>query len=124
MLQAINIAEKLTRFDDHWHPRIIGQVNDFHVKLVKVEGEFVWHHHAGEDELFYVLRGTLRMRHRDAGGEHETIVREGEMIIVPKTMEHMPVAADGEVHLMLLEPASTFNTGTERNERSAEAEWI
>lgn len=105
-MSKINIAEKLSLFNDHWNPRIIGALNGQHVKLAKVKGEFVWHHHEHEDELFYVLKGELRMEFRD----RTEVLRAGEMIIVPRGTEHRPVA-EQEVHLMLFEPATTLNTG-------------
>ena len=113
MTQTINLSEKLATFSEHWSPRIIGEVNDFHVKLAKLKGEFIWHHHASEDELFLVVKGTLRIRFRD----FEAVARAGEMIIVPRGVEHCPVA-DEEVHVLLLEPAMTLNTGNVRSERT------
>ncbi len=112
-MQAVNIAEKFEKFSDYWNPRIIGELNDSQVKAVKVRGEFVWHHHDNEDELFLVVKGRLRMRFRD----REESVREGEFIIVPRGVEHLPVA-DEEVHIILLEPRSTLNTGNVTNERT------
>jgi len=112
-METINLAGKFSKFQDHWKPRITGQVNDFHVKAVKLKGEFLWHHHETEDELFLVVKGTLRMKFRD----HEAVVREGELIIVPHGVEHLPVA-DEEVHVVLLEPKSTLNTGNINNART------
>jgi len=112
-MHTVNLAEKFSKFQDYWKPRIIGEVNDFHVKAVKLKGEFLWHHHEAEDELFLVMKGTLRMKFRD----HEAVVREGEFIIVPHGVEHLPVA-DEEVHVVLLEPKSTLNTGNINNERT------
>jgi mannose-6-phosphate isomerase-like protein (cupin superfamily) len=112
-MQPVNLALKFGRFQDYWNPRIIGELNDCHVKAVKLKGEFVWHHHDHEDELFLVVKGTLRMRFRD----RDVLVREGEFIIVPRGVEHMPVA-DEEVHLVLLEPKTTLNTGNIENERT------
>jgi mannose-6-phosphate isomerase-like protein (cupin superfamily) len=106
VVTKINLAEKLTRFDDRWNPRIIADLNDSDVKLVKVQGEFVWHHHAAEDELFFVLRGTLTIELRDGA----VTLGPGEMVVIPKGVEHRPVAAE-EVHLMLIEPKSTRHTG-------------
>ena len=119
MMAVVNVAEKLSRFAEYWSPKIVGEVNDSYVKLVKFQGEFMWHHHEQEDELFLVLRGTLRMKFREQGVEREEKVREGEFIIVPRGVDHMPVA-DGEVHVMLLEPKSTLNTGNVRSERTRE----
>jgi mannose-6-phosphate isomerase-like protein (cupin superfamily) len=109
----VNLAEKFSKFQDYCNPRIIGEVNDCHVKAVKLKGEFVWHHHDQEDELFLVVKGTLRMRFRD----HESLVREGEFIIVPRGVEHLPVA-DEEVSILLIEPKSILNTGNVINERT------
>lgn len=106
MGKPVNIAEKLSLFSDYWHPRIIGELNGQHVKLAKLKGEFEWHSHENEDELFYVLKGSLTMQFRD---RTET-VKEGEFIIVEKGVEHRPVA-ENEVHVMLFEPATTINTG-------------
>jgi mannose-6-phosphate isomerase-like protein (cupin superfamily) len=106
IVNPINLAQKLSLFSDHWHPRIVGELNGQHVKLTKLQGEFVWHDHADEDELFLVLKGRLRMEFRD----HTVEVGEGEMIIVPRGVEHRPIA-DEETHVMLFEPASTKHTG-------------
>ena len=111
MVTKINLAEKLTRFDDRWNPRIIADLNDSDVKLVKVQGEFVWHHHADEDELFFVLRGTLTIELRDGA----VTLGPGELVVIPKGVEHRPVAAE-EVHLMLIEPKSTRHTGDVESE--------
>lgn len=105
-MTTINLSQKLTLFSDYWNPRVVGELNGQQVKLVKLKGEFVWHHHDDEDELFFVLKGKLRMEFRDRTEE----IGEGEMIIVPRKVEHRPVAIE-EVHLMLFEPASTVNTG-------------
>ena len=112
-MKTINLEEKFGRFSDYCNPRILGEVNDCHVKAVKLKGEFIWHHHENEDELFLVVKGTLRMKFRD----HEVVVREGEFIIVPRGAEHCPVA-DEEVHVVLIEPKSTLNTGNITNERT------
>jgi len=112
-MHTVNLADKFLQFQDYWNPRIVGEVNDFHVKAVKLKGQFVWHHHEKEDELFLVVKGTLRMRLRD----REEIIREGEFLIVPHGVEHMPVA-DEEVHIILLEPKTTLNTGNVTNERT------
>jgi mannose-6-phosphate isomerase-like protein (cupin superfamily) len=115
----VNLAERLSRITEHWSPRIVGQVNDAHVKLVKLQGEFVWHAHEAEDELFLVLSGRLRMRLRD----RELVASAGEFLIVPRGVEHCPVAEE-EVHVLLVEPATTVNTGIAGGERTREAEWI
>jgi mannose-6-phosphate isomerase-like protein (cupin superfamily) len=112
-MEKINLAEKLAQVSDYWSPKIVGEVNDFHVKIVKFQGEFLWHHHENEDEMFLVVKGTMRMRFR----ERDVLVNEGEFIIVPRGVEHMPVA-EGEVHVVLFEPKSTLNTGNVRNERT------
>ncbi len=119
MTNVINITEKFGLFDDLWHPRIVGELNDSHVKLVKLKGEFVWHRHENEDELFLVIKGNLLIRLRD----RQLTVGKGEFVIIPKGVEHLPVAED-EVHVLLLEPKTTVNTGDVRNERTVEAEWI
>jgi mannose-6-phosphate isomerase-like protein (cupin superfamily) len=113
--EPIRLAEKLSGFTDHWRPRIVAELNDHQVKLVKLHGEFVWHRHEGEDELFLVLEGVLRMRFRDG----DVLVRKGEMIVVPRGVEHLPVG-EGEVHVLLVEPAGTLNTGDVRNARTVE----
>jgi mannose-6-phosphate isomerase-like protein (cupin superfamily) len=112
-MPAVNLAEKFAKFQDYWNPRILGELNDCQVKAVKIKGEFVWHHHDHEDELFLVVQGTLRMRFRD----RDELIREGEFIIVPRGVEHLPVA-DEEVHIILLEPKTTLNTGNIENERT------
>jgi len=118
-MQPVNLDDAFARFSEHWSPRVVGAVNDFHVKLVKLQGEFVWHSHTVEDELFLVLKGTLRMQFRD----REEQVRPGAFIIVPHGVEHRPVA-DEEVHVLLLEPASTVNTGTAGGARTRAPEWL
>lgn len=115
MLDKVNLADKFALFSEHWSPRIAGQVNDCHVKLVKLKGEFVWHHHEHEDELFLVVRGRLTMRLRDG----DVTLGPGEFIIVPRGVEHCPVAEE-ETHVLLFEPASTLNTGNVRSERTVE----
>lgn len=112
-MEKVNIREKLDLITDYWNPRIIGELNGQHVKAAKLKGEFVWHHHENEDELFLVTKGVLRMEFRD-----KTIdIHEGEFLIVPRMVEHRPVAED-EVHVLLFEPASTVNTGNVHNERT------
>ena len=105
-MEKVNLNQKLSLFSEHWNPKIVGELNGQHVKLVKLKGEFVWHKHDQEDELFFVVKGILKMELRD-----KTItINENEFLIVPKGVEHKPVA-DEEVHIMLFEPASTLNTG-------------
>ena len=112
-IQKVSLIEKLGSFHDYWSPKIVGVLNDSFVKLVKLKGEFVWHHHKAEDELFLVIKGSLLMKLRD----REIRVEEGEFIIIPRGVEHLPVAAE-EVHVLLLEPKSTLNTGQVVNERT------
>ena len=112
-MDTVNLSQKFGLVRDYWSPKIVGELNDCYVKVVKLKGEFIWHHHEQEDELFLVLKGTLRMRFRDRDVE----VQEGEMLIVPRGVEHLPVAAE-EVHVLLVEPKSTLNTGNLRNERT------
>jgi len=112
-VEAVNLEQKLSMVKDHWNPKIIGELNDSYVKVVKLKGEFVWHHHDEEDELFLVVKGQLLMRFRDGN----VTVSAGEFIIVPRGVEHLPVAQE-EVHLVLFEPKTTLNTGNVRNERT------
>jgi mannose-6-phosphate isomerase-like protein (cupin superfamily) len=118
--QPINFEEKLGKFSEQWSPRIIAQMNDYHFKIVKVQGEFVWHDHPETDEVFIVLKGRLEIQFRDG----QVILREGEMFVVPKGLEHRPVAEE-ECHILLVEPAGTINTGDIVNERTAANDvWI
>jgi mannose-6-phosphate isomerase-like protein (cupin superfamily) len=112
-MEKVIIREKLDQFSDYWNPRIIGELNGQHVKAVKLKGEFIWHHHEREDELFLVIKGRLKMEFRDKTVE----VNQGEFIIVPRMVEHKPVA-EQEVELLLFEPASTVNTGNVEDERT------
>jgi mannose-6-phosphate isomerase-like protein (cupin superfamily) len=117
-MNAINLAEKFEQFDDTWHPRKIGSVDDSTVLLAKVQGEFVWHAHKAEDELFMVVRGTLHMQFRD----RTEIVGEGEIIVVPKGIEHCPMTVDDEVvHVLMFEKATTVHTGEVVHERTVTA---
>ena len=116
MLEKINLAEKFTRFSDQWSPKIIGELNGQHVKIAKVEGAFTWHHHEQEDELFLVVTGRLTIQLRDG----DVSLEPGEMLIVPRGVEHRPVAAE-ETHILMFEPSSTLNTGNVRNEQTVEA---
>ena len=118
-VEVVDVAQKFGMFSEYWHPRIAGQLNDSYIKLVKFKGEFVWHLHENEDELFWVIEGTLVIRLRDG----DITLRPGQFAIIPKGVEHMPVA-DEEVHAVLLEPKTTLNTGNVQNERTVEAEWI
>ena len=112
-MEVVNLNEKLSKVKEYWSPKIIGELNDSYVKVVKFTGELVWHHHDNEDELFLVIKGKLRMNFRD----REVAVAPGEFIIVPRGVEHLPVA-DEEVEVVLLEPKTTLNTGNVRNERT------
>ena len=107
MTTKVNLAEAFATIHDHWNPRVAGDINDFQVKLVKLDGKFDWHHHDVEDELFLVVAGRMKMAFRD----RDEIVESGEFIIVPHGVEHCPEALDGECHVLLLEPNSTLNTG-------------
>lgn len=118
--QSVNLAQKLSLVSDQWHPRIVAQVNDFHVKIVKVLGEFVWHTHGDEDEMFLVLNGELTIKMRDG----DVRLSGGDLFVVPKGVEHCPVSPN-ETSLLLLEKASTAHTGTERTELTIDdQEWI
>lgn len=123
-LNVISLAQKFALIEDHWNPRIVGELGDQYVKLAKFAGEFMWHHHENEDELFLVVRGQMRMGLRDPG-EREVIVDEGEILIVPRGVEHRPAAVGEETWILMLEPKTTLNTGSERNERTREElGWI
>jgi mannose-6-phosphate isomerase-like protein (cupin superfamily) len=113
MITKVNLAQKLGLFDEYWSPKIVGELNESYVKLVKFKGEFVWHHHENEDELFLVLKGRLLIRLRD----QDLWLEEGEFVIIPHGVEHQPVASD-EVHVVLLEPRTTLNTGDVQNEKT------
>lgn len=113
MVEKVNLQEKFALFNEHWSPKIAGQVNDMHVKLTKLKGEFMWHHHDNEDEMFLVVKGNLVIKFRD----QDVHLSEGEFLIIPKGVEHMPVAEE-EVHVILFEPTTTVNTGNLSNERT------
>jgi mannose-6-phosphate isomerase-like protein (cupin superfamily) len=115
IMHKINLAEKFRLFDDYWSPKIVGEINDAYVKLAKFKGEFMWHSHANEDELFLVLKGRLRIKFRDG----EVQLEAGEFTIVPRGIEHLPIAED-EAHVLLLEPKSTLNTGNVSDDRTVE----
>ena len=120
MHNAINLAEKLSRIADHWQPRVVAELNDYQFKLVKIEGDFVWHNHADTDEAFIVIEGELRIDFRDGA----VTLGPGEMYVVRKGVEHKPYAAR-EVHMMLLEPRGVTNTGDAGGERTAPNDvWI
>ena len=129
-MQKINLAQKLSLIDDHWNPRIAGELNGQMVKLVKFQGPFTWHHHETEDEMFLVVKGRFRMEFREAGEEKSPLkqrdvwLEEGEFIIVPRGVEHRPVA-DEEAEVLLFEPASTLNTGNVNDQFTVpKLEWI
>ncbi|WP_198674242.1 cupin domain-containing protein [Brevibacillus sp. Leaf182] len=113
MMEKVNVAEKFTLFHEYWNPKIAGEINDSYVKLAKLKGEFVWHQHENEDEMFFVVKGKLLIKFRDK----DVWLNEGEFLIVPKGVEHMPVAEE-EVHVLLLEPKTTLNTGDQVNEKT------
>jgi len=117
--RVIKLDEKFGLFKEHWKPKIIAELNGSYVKAVKVKGEFIWHHHDTEDELFLVTKGRLTIKLKD----RDLQLREGELVVIPRGMEHKPVANE-EVELLLLEPKTTLNTGNVRNERTKKAEWI
>ena len=118
-IDKVNIDQKFNLFDEYWSPKIVGQLNEFYVKLVKLKGEFVWHHHEAEDEMFFVVKGELIMKLRD----NDISIDEGEFIIIPKGVEHLPMAKE-EVQIMLFEPKSTVNTGNIVNDRTVTNQWI
>lgn len=118
--QPINFQDKLARFSGHWSPKIIAQMNDYQFKIVKIQGEFIWHDHPETDEVFILLKGQLQIQFRDGN----VMLKEGEMFVVPKGLEHRPVA-EQECHVLLVEPAGTVNTGDIVNERTASNDvWI
>lgn len=112
----VNLTEKLTLFNDYWHPRIVGELNGQHVKVVKLKGEFVWHHHDHEDELFLIIHGSLTIQFRDK----DIVLEEGEFLVIPKGIEHRPVAEE-ECWVMLFEPVGTLNTGNVEDEKTVAA---
>jgi mannose-6-phosphate isomerase-like protein (cupin superfamily) len=115
MLEKVNLSDKFSLFDEHWSPKIAGEVNDSYVKLVKFQGDFVWHKHDEEDEMFLVVKGSIMIRLRDG----DVRLEEGEFVIIPRGVEHMPVAEE-EAHVILFEPKTVLNTGDVRNERTRE----
>jgi mannose-6-phosphate isomerase-like protein (cupin superfamily) len=120
MMEKVNLTQKFSLFTDHWNPRIVGELNGQHVKLVKLKGEFVWHKHDHEDELFFVIKGSFKMEYR----EKSIVVNENEFLIVPRGVEHRPVAEE-EVSIMLFEPATTLNTGDAKSELTKSVlDWI
>ncbi|HXM80236.1 MAG TPA: cupin domain-containing protein [Thermoanaerobaculia bacterium] len=115
-MEKINLAEKLSRIHDHWSPKIVADLNENHVKLVKLKGEFVWHKHEAEDEMFLVVSGRIRILFRG----HDVDLAENEMLVVPRGVEHMPVAEE-EAHVLLVEPKTTVNTGDAGGPRTVPA---
>jgi mannose-6-phosphate isomerase-like protein (cupin superfamily) len=114
----VNLAQKFAAFSEHWSPKVAGELNGQQVKLVKFQGDFVWHHHDAEDEMFLVVRGRFRMDYRDPAGAAQSLeLHEGEFVIVPRGTEHRPSAVE-EVDVLLFEPSTTLNTGNVRNERT------
>ena len=118
-MEKVNLAQKFGLIQEYWKPKIVGEVNDAYVKLVKFKGDFVWHKHDQEDELFLVVKGSFVIKLRDK----DIRLSEGELAIIPKGVEHMPVAEE-EVEVILLEPKTTVNTGDVQNERTIKSEWI
>ena len=119
-MQKVDLSEKLSLFNEYWQPKIVGELNGQYVKLAKLKGEFLWHSHENEDEMFMVIKGKLTIKLKD----RDIVLSEGQFFIIPRGVEHLPVA-DEEVHVMLFEPQSVLNTGDKKNERTVEKlEWI
>lgn len=118
-MNVVNFKDKFSKFSEHWSPKIIGQLNDYHIKLVKIQGDFVWHSHAETDEAFIVMEGELGIDFRN----RQVMLHPGEMIVVPKGVEHKPFAKN-ECRIMLIEPVGTVNTGDVKSELTAEVGWI
>jgi mannose-6-phosphate isomerase-like protein (cupin superfamily) len=117
-METVNLKQKFGLFSDYWQPKVIGELNNFAVKIVKVQGEFVWHHHDEEDELFLVVKGRLLIQVVEgAGSQRDIWVEEGEFVIIPHGVEHRPIAEE-ETHVLLLEPNTVLNTGNVQNERT------
>ncbi len=114
-MHKVNLKKKLDLFTEYWTPKIVGDLNDSHVKIAKFKGEFTWHKHDNEDELFFIISGKLLIKFRD----QDVYLNEGEFLIIPKRVEHMPVA-ENEVHVMLIEPKTTLNTGDVENQLTKE----
>jgi mannose-6-phosphate isomerase-like protein (cupin superfamily) len=112
-MDKVNLAQKFNLFQEYWSPKIVGELNDSYVKLAKLKGEFVWHHHDTEDELFLVIKGRLLIKLRD----RDILLEEGEFVIIPRGVDHLPIAEE-EAHVLLLEPKTTLNTGNTQNERT------
>lgn len=118
-MNKLNLSNKFSMFSEHWKPKIVGELNDSYVKVAKIKGEFVWHDHKDEDELFLIHKGKLLIQFRDG----DVTLKEGEMLIIPKGVEHKPIAEE-EVELILIEPKTTIKTGDAESELTAESEWI
>jgi mannose-6-phosphate isomerase-like protein (cupin superfamily) len=118
-MEKVNLAQKFNLFQEHWQPKIVGDLNDSYIKLAKLKGEFIWHYHEDEDELFLVVKGQLVIKLRTG----DITLDEGEFVIIPRGVEHMPVAQE-EVQILLIEPKTTLNTGNIENERTTADEWI
>ena len=119
-MNKANLAQKFSLIQDYWNPKIVGELNDSYVKLAKLKGEFIWHHHETEDELFLVVKGSLLIKLRD----RDIYLEEGEFVVIPKGVEHLPIAEE-EAHVLLLEPKTTLNTGNVRDEKTVEnTNWI
>jgi len=112
-MEKVNLTQKFNLFQDYWRPKVVGELNESYVKLAKLKGEFVWHHHEAEDELFFVVKGRLQIKLRD----RDIYLEEGEFFIIPRGIEHLPVARE-EVQVLLLEPKSTLNTGNVQDEKT------
>ena len=115
MIEKVNLAAKFASFDEPWQPKIVAELNDAHVRIAKIEGEFVWHHHDDEDELFLVVAGRMRMQLRDG----DVVVEPGELIVVPRGVEHCPIGEEG-CQIVMVEPKTTLNTGNVRDERTVD----
>jgi len=115
IMEKVNLAQKFSLFDEHWSPKLVGELNEQYVKIAKLQGEFVWHQHEAEDELFLVIKGRLTIRLRDG----DVVLEEGEFMIIPRGVEHKPVA-ESEAHVLMFEPKTTLNTGNVRDERTQE----
>jgi len=119
-VEKINVKQKFNAFNQYWRPKIVGALNDSYVKVAKFKGDFIWHKHESEDELFFIVQGKLLIKVRD---QPDLTLEEGEFVVIPRGVEHMPVAQD-EVHVMLIEPKTTVNTGNVTGDRTARDEWI
>jgi mannose-6-phosphate isomerase-like protein (cupin superfamily) len=119
MIKVVNLDQKFKQVHEYWRPRIAGELNGNYIKLAKLQGEFMWHHHRNEDELFLVVKGTLTIKLRDG----ELQINAGEFVIIPRGIDHLPVAEE-ETEVLLFEPKSTLNTGNVKNEKTVAADWF